>query len=115
MADAGVGPFTAANMLQLLGHYSRIPCDSETVRHLHKIHNLHDCTLANVQHKAQQVSQSHASCLITHARTGRVKKREIKEAVTVDCEYRMEARVHLKLLLPTEMPNEVVFSVSVSV
>ncbi len=50
-----MGPFTAANMLQLLGHYSRIPCDSETVRHLHKVHNLQSCTLANVQHHAQQV------------------------------------------------------------
>ena len=53
---SGVGPFTAANMLQLLGHYSRIPCDSETVRHLHKVHRLQGCTLANVQQHAQQVS-----------------------------------------------------------
>ena len=45
-------------MLQLLGHYSRIPCDSETVRHLHKVHNLQSCTLANVQHHAQQVGWS---------------------------------------------------------
>ncbi|DBA94148.1 TPA: hypothetical protein ACH3X1_001786 [Trebouxia sp. C0004] len=56
----GVGPFTAANMLQLLGHYSRIPCDSETVRHLHKVHNLQSCTLANVQHHAQQVYAKYA-------------------------------------------------------
>ncbi len=50
-------------MLQLLGHYSRIPCDSETVRHLHKVHNLQSCTLANVQHHAQQVGWSPApSC-----------------------------------------------------
>ncbi len=33
---AGMGPFTAANMLQLMGYYSHIPCDSETLRHLKK-------------------------------------------------------------------------------
>lgn len=56
-------------MLQLLGHYSRIPCDSETVRHLHKVHNLQSCTLANVQHHAQQVGWSLSrSCTdVTHA------------------------------------------------
>ena len=52
----GVGPFTAANMLQLLGHYRRIPCDSETVRHLRKAHGLHQCSQANVQHHADKVS-----------------------------------------------------------
>ena len=62
---AGVGPFTAANMLQLLGHYSRIPCDSETVRHLHKMHKLTSCTLANVQQHAQQaIFRLHAGCLL---------------------------------------------------
>lgn len=54
----GVGPFTAANMMQLLGHYRRIPCDSETVRHLRKAHGLHQCTQANVQQHADQVSTS---------------------------------------------------------
>ena len=64
---AGVGPFTAANMLQLLGHYSRIPCDSETVRHLHKMHKLTSCSLANVQQHAQQAnSQLHALLPIAH-------------------------------------------------
>ena len=43
-------------MLQLLGHYSRVPCDSETVRHLHKLHGLSHCTMANVQQHAQQAS-----------------------------------------------------------
>lgn len=58
MTQAGVGPFTAANMLQLLGHYSRIACDSETVRHLHKLHKLTACTMANVQQQAQQASST---------------------------------------------------------
>lgn len=52
----GVGPFTGANMLQLLGHYRRIPCDSETVRHLRKAHGVHQCTQADVQHYADKVS-----------------------------------------------------------
>ncbi len=56
-------------MLQLLGHYSRIPCDSETVRHLHKVHNLQSCTLANVQRHAQQVGWDlpHSCTDNTHA------------------------------------------------
>jgi len=29
----GVGPYAAANVLQLLGRYSRLPVDSETIRH----------------------------------------------------------------------------------
>ncbi|MEK6701095.1 MAG: hypothetical protein AABZ53_02455 [Planctomycetota bacterium] len=29
----GVGPYAAANMMQLLGRYARLPCDTETVRH----------------------------------------------------------------------------------
>ena len=52
-------------MLQLLGHYSQIPCDSETVRHLHKWHKLSTCTLANVQQHAQQAMlRLHARCLV---------------------------------------------------
>lgn len=66
---SGVGPFTAANMLQLLGHYSRIPCDSETVRHLHKVHRLQSCTLANVQQHAQQVRRHQVyTCVIVPGR-----------------------------------------------
>jgi len=29
----GIGPYAAANIMQLLGRYSRVPCDTETVRH----------------------------------------------------------------------------------
>jgi 3-methyladenine DNA glycosylase/8-oxoguanine DNA glycosylase len=29
----GIGPYAAANIMQLLGRYSRIPCDTESVRH----------------------------------------------------------------------------------
>ena len=36
-AFPGIGPFSAANMLQLLGRYERIACDSETVRHLKEV------------------------------------------------------------------------------
>ena len=65
MWGAGVGPFTAANMLQLLGHFDRVPCDSETIRHLRKVHKLSTCTQANVRELAQQVSVlSHISKMI---------------------------------------------------
>ena len=43
-------------MLQLLGHFDKVPCDSETVRHLRKVHKLSVCTQANVRELAQQVS-----------------------------------------------------------
>jgi hypothetical protein len=52
----GFGPFSAANMLQLLGRYSRIACDSETVRHLKSFHKREDCTATNVEEIAKQVS-----------------------------------------------------------
>ena len=52
---AGMGPFTAANMLQLLGHYAHIPCDSETMRHLAKHHGVTACAQGQLQEKAQQV------------------------------------------------------------
>lgn len=29
----GVGPYAAANIMQLLGRYGRVPCDTESVRH----------------------------------------------------------------------------------
>ena len=29
----GIGPYAAANIMQLLGRYARLPCDTETVRH----------------------------------------------------------------------------------
>ena len=29
----GIGPYAAANVMQLLGRYSHVPCDTETVRH----------------------------------------------------------------------------------
>ncbi|KAK9862094.1 hypothetical protein WJX84_009298 [Apatococcus fuscideae] len=51
---AGMGPFTAANMLQLMGHYAHIPCDSETMRHLKKHHGLTACAQGQLQEKAQQ-------------------------------------------------------------
>lgn len=52
---AGMGPFTAANMLQLMGYYARIPCDSETMRHLKKHHGVTSCPQGGLQEKAQQV------------------------------------------------------------
>ncbi len=29
----GIGPYAANNMLQLLGRYGHVPCDTETMRH----------------------------------------------------------------------------------
>jgi 3-methyladenine DNA glycosylase/8-oxoguanine DNA glycosylase len=37
---AGMGPFTGANMLELLGRFDRVPCDTETARHLAKAHGV---------------------------------------------------------------------------
>jgi 3-methyladenine DNA glycosylase/8-oxoguanine DNA glycosylase len=51
----GIGPFGACNLMQVLGHYEMIPCDTETVRHLQAHHNKRSCTLANVKVIAQEV------------------------------------------------------------
>lgn len=52
----GIGPFSAANMLQLLGRYEKVACDSETVRHFRDHHKMSNCTSANVQATAEKVS-----------------------------------------------------------
>lgn len=49
----GLGPFSSANMLQLLGRYSAVACDSETIRHL-KVH--HRRTVADSK-QAQKVAE----------------------------------------------------------
>ena len=51
----GIGPFSAANMLQHLGRYQRIACDSETVRHLKAHHEASQCTAANCAVIASEV------------------------------------------------------------
>ena len=53
----GMGPYTSANVLQLLGHYSCVPCDTETLRHLQDVHGLRKSSMATVQADAQNVGQ----------------------------------------------------------
>ena len=53
---AGMGPFTANNMLELLGHFDRIPADTETARHLAKTHGRSGLTAKNLQEVAQKVT-----------------------------------------------------------
>jgi 3-methyladenine DNA glycosylase/8-oxoguanine DNA glycosylase len=36
----GVGPYAAANMLQLLGHHDHVPIDTETYRHFEQVHGI---------------------------------------------------------------------------
>ncbi len=36
----GIGPYAAANIMQLLGRYGRLPCDTEAVRHGKTVLNL---------------------------------------------------------------------------
>jgi 3-methyladenine DNA glycosylase/8-oxoguanine DNA glycosylase len=36
----GFGPYATANVLQLLGHYDRLPIDTETYRHFEQVHGL---------------------------------------------------------------------------
>eukprot|EP00891_Asterochloris_glomerata_P003845 jgi/Astpho2/3845/Aster-x0598 len=56
----GMGPYTSANVLQLLGHYSCVPCDSETLRHLQDVHGLRRSTMATVQADAQKLYSQYA-------------------------------------------------------
>lgn len=55
----GIGPFSAANMLQLLGRYKRIACDSETVRHFRDHHKRTACNSSNVEATAIKVCSPH--------------------------------------------------------
>ncbi len=52
---SGMGPFTAANVLQLLGHFERIPADTETARHLKHRHKLSGLSPRTLQEAAQKV------------------------------------------------------------
>ena len=52
---SGMGPFTAANMLQLLGHYERIAADTETARHLKHRHKIVGLSSKTLQEAAQKV------------------------------------------------------------
>ncbi len=53
---SGMGPFTAANVLQLLGHYERIAADTETMRHLKCRHKLSGLSPKTLQEAAQKVT-----------------------------------------------------------
>ena len=37
----GIGDYAANNILQLLGHYDRLPVDTETLRHFRHLHDVH--------------------------------------------------------------------------
>ena len=56
---SGMGPFTAANVLQLLGHYERIAADTETMRHLKCRHKLSGLSPKTLQEAAQKVTISY--------------------------------------------------------
>lgn len=45
----GFGDYAASNMLQALGHYDRLPIDSETVRHFREHHDMAMPTSAGAQ------------------------------------------------------------------
>ncbi|EIE22161.1 DNA glycosylase [Coccomyxa subellipsoidea C-169] len=57
---SGMGPFTAANVLQLLGHFERIPADTETARHLKHRHKLSGLSPRTLQEAAQKVYEKYA-------------------------------------------------------
>lgn len=63
VALPGIGPFSAANMLQLLGRYRKIACDSETVRHFRDHCKESSCTSANVEAIAEEVDPLHTLLL----------------------------------------------------
>ncbi|CAL8467324.1 g6861 [Coccomyxa elongata] len=57
---SGMGPFTAANMLQLLGHYERIAADTETARHLKHRHKISGLSSKTLQEAAQKLYEKYA-------------------------------------------------------
>jgi endonuclease III len=55
LALPGIGPYGAANLMQLLGRCAEVACDTETVRHLKEQHGLAGCNLQNVRKVAAKV------------------------------------------------------------
>jgi 3-methyladenine DNA glycosylase/8-oxoguanine DNA glycosylase len=55
----GMGPYSAANMLQLLGRYDRVACDTETLRHVQQ-HKLNASSLKTMWSDVEQVYKSYA-------------------------------------------------------
>ncbi|GAB4831654.1 hypothetical protein Ancab_005666 [Ancistrocladus abbreviatus] len=51
----GIGNFTTANISMCLGFYHLIPVDTETIKHLQKIHDKESSSMATVQADVQQV------------------------------------------------------------
>ncbi|RDX94886.1 hypothetical protein CR513_22675, partial [Mucuna pruriens] len=50
----GFGPFTRANVLMCLGYYHVIPTDSETIRHLKKVHS-RDTTSKTIERDLEKI------------------------------------------------------------
>ncbi|GAQ89794.1 hypothetical protein KFL_005630070 [Klebsormidium nitens] len=45
----GLGPFSAANVMQCLGEFEKVAADSETARHLREVHRKDDCDASNLE------------------------------------------------------------------
>lgn len=59
LAIHGIGPYAAANVLQAIGRYDRLPVDTETVRHFRQCHDVHG-TLGQITKKAYEYYGSFA-------------------------------------------------------
>ncbi|GLJ12147.1 hypothetical protein SUGI_0185440 [Cryptomeria japonica] len=51
----GFGPFTSSNVLMCMGYFEIVPADSETVRHLKKVHSRFQCTIGTVAKEVEEV------------------------------------------------------------
>lgn len=97
----GFGPFGVANAMQLLGHFARIPADSETVRHLRQARGMRSPTLENVGDVAARVYRPYAPLQFMRYWTELWQTYEDRmggRACDVDAEqYRLAAGAYMKV------------------
>ncbi|XP_062089773.1 uncharacterized protein LOC133796318 [Humulus lupulus] len=56
----GFGPFACANILMCVGHYQKVPVDSETIRHLQQIHGRKKCNKKTIQKEVKEIYDKYA-------------------------------------------------------
>ncbi|KAJ9546288.1 hypothetical protein OSB04_018831 [Centaurea solstitialis] len=56
----GFGDFVACNVLMCIGLYQHIPIDSETIRHMKKIHQREECEKNNVKRVVKEIYDKYA-------------------------------------------------------
>ncbi|KAG8365722.1 hypothetical protein BUALT_Bualt17G0001500 [Buddleja alternifolia] len=52
----GFGPFTVANIMMCIGFYRHIPVDTETIKHLHKVHGVESSKMRKKRQREEVIA-----------------------------------------------------------